>query len=200
MNGEPQIVEDDHAIACHEAGHLIAARFRGRGIDKVSLDRIDGKRGCFQKPAPDEWTDFDEMLICLAGPRAQVALRPDTLGEKLAAFESRIIQPQDEPRRIPQIYGYTGWQHDVGTVYQLMMMPRAPVDGLTRIVTRTEVLDEVERRVLAFFAVADVVSAGNRIAEWLLEARRVNGSDAESFVASTGILDSAELQALMTWQ
>jgi len=81
-----------------------------------------------------------------------------------------------------------------------MMMPMAPVFGFARFVTLTEVLDGVEGRLLMFFAMRDVVFAANHIAESLLAARVINGPDAESLVASTGILESPELRALMTWQ
>lgn len=202
MNEEGAIVEDQHAIACHEAGHLIAARFCERAIDKVSLDRINGKRGCFYKIASKEkWTIFDEMLTLLAGPRAQVELCPDSIGpEKLAAFRASIIQPEDNPREIPAIYHYTAWEHDVRPVYQMLTRPDWPAPGLDIGVTVRSVYQEVEKRLLAFFADRAAIAAASEIAARLLDARLLDGGDAEALVKSTGILESEELQDLMAWR
>lgn len=202
MNLEPQIVEDPYAIACHEAGHLLALRFRNRGIEKVTLDKIDGARGCFLKPVPrDQWTDFDEMLTLLAGPRAQVETCPGSIEpKKLEAFRARIIQPPDDPRFVPNIYDYTAWEHDVRPVYQMLMRPDWPARGLGFGVTIATVHIEVEKRLAAFFANRNGIEAVCQIAVRLAEARMLSGSDAEALVVATGTLESAELRALMTWQ
>lgn len=202
MNEKPQIVEDDHVIACHEAGHLIAARFCEQAIDKVSLDLIEGKRGCFYKITGDEkWTCFDEMLTLLAGPRAQVDVRPDSIApEKLDAFKARIIQPQDDPRFVPHIYDYTAWEHDVTPVYKMLLRADWPAKGLGGSVTVATVHNEVEERLAAFFADRKGAEAVLHIAVRVAEARILTGGEAEALVAATRILESAELRALMTWQ
>jgi hypothetical protein len=193
MSREPK---DQHpyVIACHEAGHLLLARFRDREIEKVSLDLIDGKRGCFYKCAGKAWTDYDEILLLLAGPRAQITFCPKSIEEaKLVIFREKILQPQARRGQRPEIYDNTGWQHDVDPVYVLLSMPDAPVFGLKRMVTRREAHERAENALRVFFSEAVVQSAMKKLAEAIFEKRFLSGKDATELVRSTNVLENPTL-------
>jgi hypothetical protein len=193
MSLEPR---DQHpyVIACHEAGHLLLARFRDREIEKVSLDLIDGKRGCFYKCAGKAWTDYDEILLLLAGPRAQITFHPKSIEEaKFLIFRERILQPQERRGRRPEIYDNTGWQHDVDPVYVLLTMPDAPVLGLKRTITRREAYERAENALRFFFSEDAVQSAMQKLAEAILEKRFLSGKDATDLVNSTNVLENPTL-------
>lgn len=197
---EAAALVNDDVIACHEAGHLIAHRFCLRGIEKVTIDFIDGKRGVFTKSPPDTWTDFEDFLTILAGPRAQISLRHDSVEQhKLEKLKSRIIQPKDTHLEIPSFYNNTGWGPDVRAVYEILLLPGKPVWNLDFTLTVRIVYEEVEKRLIEFFANSDVRKAVEIIAAELVAYRLIDGATAESLVESTGILKNHKLQAFFKW-
>ena len=195
-----EISPDPEVIACHEAGHLVVARYCGRRVKKVCLELIDGKRGCFYEPAGEHWTDYDEFLCLLAGPRAQLALCPSSVEEqKLARLRERIIQPKELRFEIPAIYDYTGWEHDVRPVYEMLMLPDAPVAGLPGIVTRREALNRAEAGLLHAIVDREIVTAVRHVADFLFKHRNVQGDEATEAVVQSGILELPLLGRLLKW-
>ena len=186
---EPTITDD--VIAVHEAGHLIVGRFVGRRALKVSIDWIAGNRGCFWvKDTESGWDEFSEMRCLLAGARAQVNLRPDSVAvEKLPVFKNRIIQPSTSLWRIPDgIYDFTGWESDIRPVYVYLCMPNASVDdGAPHLTTRSQLVDRTEEVLLRFFSDTNVQHATRQIARELLRARFIAGNDAEHLVARQNV-------------
>lgn len=91
MSDEPKVEPDDNIVAIHEAGHLVVEILVGRSPIKVSIDKVDGRRGCFWKTKTERgWDDFSEMLSLIAGPRAQVELLPHSVAEeKLHLFQKK---------------------------------------------------------------------------------------------------------------
>lgn len=192
-------VEDQHAISIHEAGHLIVAVEVGRQLDKVSLDRIDGKRGCFYKDQAKNL--FAEILCLLAGPRAQVAVAPDSLPpDKLALFQHRILQPAAVRWPPPiAIYDFTGWEFDVIPVYQMLALPDAPAQGLPFPVTHRQAAERAETALVEFFAAKSVRDAVSRISDKLEAARFLDGQTAMELVHHSKVLEDRALCSRLKW-
>lgn len=191
--------ENQHFIAVHEAGHLIVAVEVGRQLDKVSLDRIDGKRGCFYK---DQAKDlFAEILCLLAGPRAQVAVAPDSLPpDKLALFQDRILQPSAVRWPPPiAIYDFTGWEFDVMPVYQMLALPDAPAQGLPFSVTHRQATERAETALVEFFSAESVRDAVSRISDKLEAARFLDGQTAMELVHRAKVLEDRALCSRLKW-
>jgi hypothetical protein len=191
--------ENQYTIAVHEAGHLIVAVVVGRKLDKVSLDRIDGKRGCFYSDYAKDL--FAEILCLLAGPRSQVAVLPDSLSaEKLALFENRIIQPSANPLLPPyETYDFTGWEFDIRPVYQMLALPNAPADGLPFLVTAQKAVERAEIVLKEFFAAGSVRVAVSRVGDSLEALRQVDGRSAVELVRCSGVLKDRALCSLLEW-
>lgn len=154
MNEEHNKEPDRWMVAVHEAGHLIVGVLRGRKLKCVSLEAIEGQRGCFWDLSASAGLDqLSEMLGLLAGPRCQVACLPGSIDpDKLEMFQSRVIQPQTNRWEIPaKIYDYTGWQFDVGPVYSYLAWSEAPSDQSGHVPRRT-VVERAEEMLLRFFA------------------------------------------------
>jgi hypothetical protein len=193
----PSAVQDDRTVAFHEAGHLAVGLIVRRTILKVSIDLVDGKRGCFwKKPETEEeeengWDVFSDFCCLLAGPRAQITLVPSSLPtEKLSVFAQRIVQPAEnrfQPSMKP--YDHTGWQHDMEAVYNHLTLPDAPADvSNLRSPTRLQALDRAEAVLLNCLSARGVTEAVTQVADGILSARLLTGSAAEELVRSTGLL------------
>jgi len=186
MNDSIVTEPDDDVIAVHEAGHLIVGVLVGRRALKVSIDRIGSKRGCFWDPesGPD-WDDFSEMRCLIAGPRAQITLKPKSVpAERRPLFRDRIIQPSETLWSIPQgVYDFTGWDNDVLPVHDYLRTPHAPADeGWPPCPSHLQVVDRAEEVLLRFFSDTAVQVGTRRVAEALLKARLTQGAEAENLV------------------
>lgn len=181
LNAEPA----PNVLAVHEAGHLLVGLLIGRKLTCVSLDYIESQRGCFWSTEEDHHQpdEFQNILCCLAGPRAQTEITPDSLlPEKLILFKKQIVQPSLTPRTIPSdVYDYTGWESDVRAVYEYLCYPEAPVLGLQSTpVNRSDVVRRAESSLLAFFKIALAQDATKRLALNLLQNRRLDRASAEA--------------------
>ena len=194
--------ENAEAIAIHEAGHLVVGVAFGRRLEKVSLDLIDGVRGCFWKPVGhDEWNDFEELCSLLAGPCVQVELKPESIpAERRRRFAEQIIQPMEEGRRIPTgVYDYLGWQHDIESVYKRLCLPQAQAPNMPFGVTHETVVRSAERKLLKFFNSANVQQYVRRIAERLLADRCISGVVATTLLKENDLRVSADINDLLSW-
>lgn len=181
LNAEPE----PNVLAVHEAGHLLVGLLIGRELKCVSLDYIDSQRGCFWCSDDDrnQPYEFQKILCCLAGPRAQTEITPNSLlPQKLILFKNQIVQPSLTPRTIPSgVYDYTGWESDVRTVYEYLCYPEAPVLGLQSTpVNISDVVRRAESSLLAFFKIALAQDATKRLALNLLQNRRMDRASAEA--------------------
>lgn len=202
MELHEQPEEDPFAIAVHETGHLVVGLAFGRKIEKVSLDLIDDKRGCYwPKVGRHEWNDFDEVCTLLAGPRAQVELTPSSLPrESRMKFSEVIIHPITETGMIPDgFYDYAGWQHDIWLVYQRLCLPNAPAHNMPRGVTHLQVIQRAEVAVREFMREDLVQRETLKIAEGLLRERRFSGDVAEAAVKNSGLLAFAHQKQCFAW-
>lgn len=194
--------EDPFAIAVHETGHLVVGLAFGRKIDKVSLDFIDGKRGCFfAKVGRHEWNDFDEVCTLLAGPRAQVELVPSSIpNEGHRKFSAIIVHPMTEFRVIPDgVYDFTGWQHDIRPIYQRLCLPDVPAHNMPRGVTHIQVIQRAEVAVRKFMREDLVQRETLRIAATLLLERQFAGDVAMAAVKDSGLLAFAHQNQWFAW-
>ena len=191
---------NDKWIAAFEAGHLIIARLVGREIDKVSLEIVDGKRGCFYRPINEAaWDDWKEHLCLLAGPKAQIEVCPESiLEEKLAVFREKIIQDTENRYQIPAIYNCTGWQHDILPVYEYLCMPDAPVDWQNFGLSRRQLITNVEKSLTSFFAEIVVKAAVVDIAKNLSKVRTLSGGEATEFVQAAGLFEIPAVMNFLT--
>ena len=152
-------------------------------------------------PAGEEWTDYDEFLICLAGPRAQLGLCPRSIDEeKLKRFSMSIIQPKDRHFEIPAIYDCTGWEHDVRPIYEMLLLPDAPVFVFPKIVTRSQALERAEKGLLRVFADQEILKAVRYVADILLKRRKLNGEQAEQAVVESRVLEIPLMLKSLQWQ
>lgn len=204
MSDAPKAEPDGNMLAIHEAGHLVVGVLVGRRPIKVSLDQVDGRRGCFWELETEcGWDDFSDMLSLLAGPRAQVALLPQSVApEKLDRFQERIIQPSPSPWQLPEdVYDFTGWQHDILPVYEYLRMPDAPADAdLPFGTTRSQVVNRAEQVLLNFFVIKEVQRATERIAAILLHARSLDTTDADHIVRQEGDLWKSLSEGVLAWK
>lgn len=194
--------EDPLAIAVHETGHLVVGLAFGRKINEVSLDLIDGKRGCYwPEVGRHDWNDFDEVCTLLAGPRAQVELVPRSIpNEGHLKFSVIIIHPMTEFRVIPDgVYDFTGWQHDIRPIYQRLCLPDTPAHNMPRGVTHLRVIQRAEVVVREFMRDDLVQRETRKIAERLLQERRFAGDVAEAAVIDSGLLAFAQQNRWFGW-
>jgi hypothetical protein len=186
---------DPWVVSIHEAGHLIAGVACGRIVEFVSIELVEGKRGCRWDPAnKHEWNDYSEFLCLLAGPRAQVACATDSLPtEKIFLFRERIIQPTKDPRYLPEgIYDYTGWEFDVKPIYSRLRMPEAPSDmGFLSSVAK--VVDVAEEKLKCFFEKETNRLGTLEIAQMLHEHKIVRGATSAEWVKTNSNLCLVDL-------
>ena len=204
MSDAPEAEPDGNMLAIHEAGHLVVGVLVGRRPIKVSLDQVDGRRGCFWELETEcGWDDFSEMRSLIAGPRAQVVLLPHSVApEKLDLFQARIIQPSPSLWQLPKgVYDFTGWQHDVVPVHEYLAMPNAPADAnLPLGTTRSQVVNRAEEVLLNFFVIKEVQRATERIAAILLHARSLDTTDADHIVRQEGDLWKSLSEGVLAWK
>lgn len=195
---------DPWAIAIHEAGHLAAGFLLGREILKVTISfQDDGKRGCYYSPIDDnKWNDFDEVVILLAGPRAQIELIPESLPDgKARLFEERIILPMPSARRKPAgVYDSTGWGNDIDYVYKLLCYPDAPTRRMPFHLTHRRIVDLAEQRVLEFCRDPGIQECLRFIAKEILETRGIEGPAVAEVIEKSLLSEAAKGKQFLSWQ
>jgi len=186
---------DPWVVSIHEAGHLIAGVACGRIVEFVSIELVEGIRGCRWDPSKKhEWNDYSEFLSLLAGPCAQVNCAPDSLpAEKTVLFRERIIQPTENPRSLPEgIYDYTGWRNDVIPIYSRLIMPDAPSD-MGFFVTTSKVVNIAEEKLKSFFEKESNRLGTLEVARKLLKHKIVRGATSAEWVQSNSNLCLVDL-------
>lgn len=189
----------DRALADHEAGHLVISVILNRGLKQVSLDNVDGVRGCFYLEVDEaNWDDFREMLCLLAGPRAQAELCPESLtADQRVRFSQTINQPRQSLWVIPAGYDGTYWGPDMDYLYTYLAMPNAPAMGLAWGIQRQDVVTRAEIRLKAFFNDDERHTLCRRVADILKEKRSLPGLEATTLVQQYFDLELS--RTLLAW-
>lgn len=203
MTDTAQEDADPWTIAVHEAGHLAVASVLGRETERVSLDCIDGKRGCFYFPIePENWNDFDEVASLLAGPRVQVELCPESIKQtSLKLFQDKIIQPMTGPRQKPAaIYDSTGWQYDIEPVYTRLTRPDWPAIGMPLSITHRRVIEIAEARLKSFSRDENIRACLIQLAKAIHRDRFLDEGAIRDLIAESNLVGISTNAGHMKWE
>ncbi len=200
MTEEEPADAEPWTIAVHEAGHLAVGILLGRKPEKVAIEFVEGKRGCFWLP-DDDWNDFCEVASLLAGPRAQVELCPESLPkDKLEQFHDKIIHPMPYRLHLPEgLYDFTGWQHDIMPIYQRLCLPAALARGMPLGYTHGKVVDVAEERVRQFCKHEAIKDSLLHIASKLHALSVVDHLGVEEIITASKLRQNDAATNLLRW-
>jgi hypothetical protein len=155
------------ALARHEAGHAVLQFVYGRTIKEivVGTEGISGQVGIEKC---DEENLEQRIAIALAGPLAQMAAYPDSIGNHLELFHETVVLPRPTDGRIQTVYQELGWGGDIKIVYEC-----------TWDLPRVAALDDNLRNYLATERVQQVLQL---IEEALIQGHKIEGKDVPALI------------------
>lgn len=201
MTEEEQVYAEPWTVAVHEAGHLAVGFLLGRKPEKVAIEFVEGKRGCFWLP-DDDWNDFCEVASLLAGPRAQVELCPQSLPTgKLEQFHDKIIHPMPKLYHIPEgLYDFTGWQHDIMPIYRRLCLPASLAREMPLGYTHSKVIDVAEERVRQFCQHETIKDSLLYIASKLRAQAVVDRLGLEEIITASKLTQNNAATNILRWE